>query len=146
MVCFHWLLLYCCCFCFCFGWFGTGSAESHCTDMIMIHLHRCMAGPVYPLNERRPVSRSCICAGHEGGHAQEGTMSVCSTSERKKKCGCNRYLLFFFLFCFFSGGAENDVVDGPCVQIHQFWSSVTDSRGLLHQTGRKAKVLNILQH
>lgn len=33
------------------------------------------------------------------------------------------------------GGAEDDVVDGPRVQVHQLWPGVSHPRGLLHQTG-----------
>ena len=51
------------------------------------------------------------------------------------------YIEIFFVFLLpYSGGAENDVVDGPCVQIHQLWSSILDPWGLLHQTGRKPRL------
>lgn len=42
------------------------------------------------------------------------------------------------VFLSFSGGTKNDVVDGPCVQIHKFWPSVSDPWGLLHQTGKSS--------
>lgn len=38
---------------------------------------------------------------------------------------------------FSPGGTKNDVVDGPCVQIHQLWPSVPHPWGLLHQTGKE---------
>lgn len=41
------------------------------------------------------------------------------------------------------GGTKNDVVDGPCVQIHQLWPSVPDPWGLLHQTGKKLATDNL---
>lgn len=111
----------------------------------MIRLNNCIPGPVYPLSTERTESQSG--AGHKGGSALRGCISLGLWHRNQNcalllasKCGieqdhagfCSRFSLYFT----FSGGTKNDVVDGPCVQIHQLWPSVPDPWGLLHQTGK----------
>lgn len=50
------------------------------------------------------------------------------------------FQIFIVFLLPFSGGTKNDVVDGPCVQIHQLWPSVPDPWGLLHQTGKRPTI------
>lgn len=114
----------------------------------MICLNNCMPGPVYPLSTERTVSQSCIGAGHEGGRVR-GTVSG---TEAKVACFCLQsdvglskimlglFQIFIVFLLPFSGGTKNDVVDGPCVQIHQLWPSVPDPWGLLHQTGKRPQL------
>lgn len=90
----------------------------------MICLNNCVPGPVYPLSTERTVNWSCIGAGHDG--VSEVCVLFVSLGHR-----------FSLYFSFFSGGTKNDVVDGPCVQIHQLWPSIPDTWGFLHQTGKR---------
>ena len=113
----------------------------------MICLNNCIPGPVYPLTTERTVSQSCIGAGQEGWKCSEGLYQFGHSWHRSQsrvllltgKCGSEQpgliqiVIVFFFPF---SGGTKNDVVDGPCVQIHQLWPSVPHPWGLLHQTGK----------
>ena len=65
----------------------------------------------------------------------------CDIAHRKNE-GSNEIQLGLTLFLLsFPGGTKNDVVDGPCVQIHQLWPSVPDPRGLLHQTSKRPTVV-----
>lgn len=70
----------CCCFFIYLFWLRLAlhwscRAAPHKHDD-MIRLNNCIPGPVYPLSTERTVSQSCIAAGHEGGSAQRGCISL----------------------------------------------------------------------
>lgn len=114
----------------------------------MIRRNNCIPGPVYPLTTERTVSQSCIGAGQEGWKCSEGLYQFGCSWHRSQsrvllltgKCGSEQLgliqIVIVSLFPF-SGGTKNDVVDGPCVQIHKLWPSVPHPWGLLHQTGKR---------
>ena len=93
--------------------------------------------------------------GGEQCRPQNGFSLGCYTENEgygrlEESCGapktCVMCVLTMCCSCILSGGQEDDVVDGPCVQVHQLWRGVLHTWRLLHQTGKIATAVHNNDH